>query len=252
MSETDQITDTQEAPKTTMGSEASNAEPKEIKVKRSVDTTKEPPKKPKAPIKGLNDIAVRNNYYRDGYRILKLATVVQGGLALVMAITILYLLNVQDIKYVYFATTEDGRLVKMSALSEPNLSSPALMSWSAQAVSQTMTFGFHDYKKRLQESSRFFTRAGWGKFTEALEASGIMDGVESNQQVVTAAPKRAPIIVREGMANGRYEWYVEIPMSITYKAGAKVRAESPLVRLKIVRVPKLENPHGVGIEQWIQ
>ena len=254
MSEAEQIIDKQpEQPKTVQRSSPADKLPKEeIKVKKNPKAKKDMGKKPSEPIKGLNAVAVRNNYYRDGYRILKLATVIQGLIALVMGLVILYLINTQDVKYVYFATTEDGRLVKMSALSEPNLSAPALMSWSAQAVSQTMTFGFHDYKKRLQESSRFFTRAGWGKFTEALEKSGIMDGVESNQQVVTAAPKRAPIIVREGMSNGRYEWYVEIPMSITYKAGAKVRAESPLVRLKIVRVPKLENPHGVGIEQWIQ
>ena len=234
--------------------DGASAVKEKVPEKKKASTPKaKPDTKAKAqPIKGLNAVAVRNNYYRDGYRMLKLAAVFQALIALVLGVIILYLVNTQEVKYVYFATTEDGRLVKMSALSEPNLSTPALMSWSAQAVSQTMTFGFHDYKKRLQESSRFFTRAGWSKFTQALEKSGIMTAVESNQQVVTAAPKRAPVIVREGMKNGRYEWYVEIPMSITYKAGAKVRAESPLVRLKIVRVPKLENAHGVGIEQWIQ
>ncbi len=203
-------------------------------------------------VQGVSAVALRNHFYRDGYRLLKLAAIVQASVLLVLGVIILYLVMSKEIEYVYFATTADGRLVKMTALSEPNLSTPALMSWSAQAVAQTMTFGFHDYKKRLQESSRFFTRPGWAKFTEALEVSGIMGAVEEFKQVVTAAPVRAPVIVQEGMVNGRYEWVVEIPMNVTYKAGSKIRSEDPMVRLRIVRVPKLENPHGVGIEQWLE
>ena len=210
------------------------------------------PPKPPAATKGLEAVALRNNFYRDGYRLIKFVAVLQAFVLLVLAGTVFWMVKSQKVEHVYFATTEDGRLVKMSALSEPNLSTPALMSWSAQALAQTMTFGFHDYRKRLQESSRFFTRPGWAKFTEALERSGIMETVEANQQVVTAAPRSAPVVVQEGIVNGRYEWIVEVPMNITYKAGSKVRSDSPTVRLKIVRVPKLENAHGVGIEQWLQ
>jgi len=202
--------------------------------------------------KGLNAIALRNNFYRDGYRTLKLAVMVQALAILLMGGVIFYVINSKNIEYVYFATTEDGRLIKMSALAEPNLSTPALLSWSAQAVAQTMTFGYHDYRKRLQESSRLFTRPGWAKFTAALESSGIVSRVEDNNQVVTAAPTVAPKIVQEGIVNGRYEWRLEIPMNITYRSGTKVHSESPVVMLKIVRVPRLENPNGIGIEQWLQ
>jgi len=207
---------------------------------------------PPQSFKGLDAVVHRNNFYRDGYRTLKLAVFVQAIAVLMLGGVIFYMANKENVKYVYFASTEDGRLVKMSPLSEPNLSTPALMSWTAQAVAQTMTFGFHDYRKRLQESSRFFTRPGWAKFTEALEKSSIMTTVEANQQVVTAAPRSAPVVIQEGMVNGRYEWLVEIPMNITYKAGSKIRSDAPTVRLKIVRVSKLENAHGVGIEQWLQ
>lgn len=207
-----------------------------------------------APIttKGLNAISLRNDYYRDGFRTMKMAVMLQALVILLLGVVILFMINSKKVEYVYFATTEDGRLVKMSALAEPNLSTPALLSWSAQAVAQTMTFGYHDYRKRLQESSRFFTRPGWAKFTAALEGSGIVGRVEDNNQVVTAAPTAAPKIVQEGIVNGRYEWRLEIPMNITYRSGSKVHSESPIVMLKIVRVPRLENPNGIGIEQWLQ
>ena len=162
-----------------------------------------------------------------------------------------FVIHVHQPKNRYFATTEDGRLVPMVALSEPNLSSPALMSWSAQAATEVMTFGFNDYRRRLQEASRNFTRRGWESFTEALQKSRILVTVEANQQVVTAAPTGAPIIESEGLVRGRYQWVVQIPMVLTYQSGASTRSDSLLVTLVIVRVPRLESANGIGIEQWI-
>lgn len=228
------------------------AQAEQAEVKASAQKAAASAQKKPVSNRGLDAVLMRNDFYRDGYRALKMAVLALTLAVLLLGGIIFYLVNTQDIKHVYFATTEDGRLVKMLPLTEPNLSTPALMSWTAQAVAQTMTFGFHDYRKRLQESSRFFTRPGWAKFTEALEKSGIMDSVEANKQVVTAAPSSAPTLISEGIVNGRYEWLVEVPMNITYKAGSQVRADSPTIRLKIVRVPKLESAHGVGIEQWLQ
>ena len=68
----------------------------------------------------------------------------------------------------YFATTADGRIMQLVPLDQPNMATAALMSWVAQATSEVMTFGFHDYQRRLQQSSRHFTHHGWETFTAAL------------------------------------------------------------------------------------
>jgi intracellular multiplication protein IcmL len=151
----------------------------------------------------------------------------------------------------YFATTEDGRLVPMVALNEPNLSTPALMSWVAQASTEVMTFGFNDYRRRLQEASRNFTRRGWESFTQALQKSRIIEMVEANQQVITSAPQGAPILEWEGLAGGRYQWRIQLPLILTYQSGARTKSDNLLVTVVVVRVPRLESPNGVGIEQWI-
>jgi intracellular multiplication protein IcmL len=75
--------------------------------------------------------------------------------------------------------------------------------------------------------------------------------VEQNQQVVTSAPQGAPIVQKEGIVNGRYQWTVQLPLVLSYQAGAKTRDDSLLVTLVVVRVPRLESPNGIGIEQWI-
>ena len=200
----------------------------------------------------LGNVVIRNQFYRDGYRILVKIALVEAMAIMALILTFIVFLNIYTPTRTYFATTEDGRVVPMMPLSQANLSKPALLSWAAQAASETMTFGFHDYRRRLQESSRHFTRGGWGSFTKALQDSGIIETVTVNRQVISATPRSAPTILAEGlMPNGVYRWEVEMPMLITYELGQTRRSDSMNIRLVIVRVPKLESANGVGIEQWI-
>lgn len=233
----------------------SKANPRRFKAAGSTTGSARKPAPPPQPgqenIGTLGAVVIRNEFYRDGYRsVLKLA-VFQSLIILGMIGVIFFVVHIHQPENRYFATTEDGRLVPMVALSEPNLSTPALMSWVAQATTEVMTFGFNDYRRRLQEASRNFTRRGWESFTQALQRSRIIEMVEANQQVVTAAPAGAPVLEREGMVNGRYQWVVQIPMILSYQAGSRTRSDNWLVTLVVVRVPRLESPNGVGIEQWI-
>jgi intracellular multiplication protein IcmL len=200
---------------------------------------------------GLGKVVVRNEFYRDGYRNM-LRLVVLLGLVIVGLIgAMLYVVHVNQKENIYFATTEDGRLVPMVQLGEPNLSDSALTSWMAQAATEVMTFGFNDYRPRLQEASRNFTRRGWESFTLALQRSRIIEMVEANQQIASAAPQGAPVILSKSNATGRHQWVVQMPMIVTYQSGSARRTDTLLVTAIIVRVPRLESPNGVGIEQWL-
>ena len=206
---------------------------------------------PPETMKGLGQVIQRNEFYRDGYRSLLKVAVLQGFVIAGLILAMYFVINTHQPENRYFATTEDGRLIPMVPLSEPNMSTPALTSWVAQAASEVMTFGFNDYRRRLQEASRNFTRRGWQSFTEALQKSRIIEQVEASQQIVTAVPNGAPIVQSEGLVAGRYQWIIELPMIVTYQSGAKERTDRMLVTLVVVRVPRLESPNGVGIEQWI-
>lgn len=194
---------------------------------------------------------MRNEFYRDGYRTLLKLALLEALIIVGLIFSMLFVIHVHQPENRYFATTEDGRLMPMVPLNQPNLSTPALMSWVAQATTEVMTFGFNDYRRRLQEASRNFTRTGWESFTTALQQSRIIEVVESNQQVLTAAPQGAPVLQSEGVVMGRYQWVVQLPMILTYQAGTRTRSDALLVTVVVVRVPRLESANGVGIEQWI-
>ena len=208
------------------------------------------PSHPRA-VKGLGAVVIRNEFYRDGYRVLQSVAVMQAVVICALVAIMAYVIHIHQPENRYFATTEDGRLVPMVGLNEPNLSTPALTSWAAQAATETMTFGFHDYRRRLQESSRNFTRTGWDSFTTALGKSRIIELVEQQQQVVTATPDSAPVILSEGLSMGRYQWLLEVPITVNYQSTGGSRTDRSLVRMLVVRVPRLESPSGVGIEQWV-
>lgn len=206
---------------------------------------------PEADTSGLGTVVIRNEFYRDGYRSLLKLTLIQSVVILGLIGAMYYVISVHQPEHRYFATTEDGRLVPMVPLNQPNLSAPALMSWVAQSTTEVMTFGFSDYRRRLQEASRNFTKRGWESFTQALQRSRIIEMVEANQQVLTAAPKGAPILESEGLVAGRYQWVVQVPLALTYQSGSKTQNTGLLVTVVVVRVPRLESPNGVGIEQWV-
>lgn len=199
----------------------------------------------------LGKVIVRNEFYRDGYRLALRVAVVQSFVILGLIAAMFYVVKIHQPENRYFATTEDGRLIPMVSLIQPNLSTPALMSWVAQAATETMTFGFNDYRRRLQESSRNFTSKGWESFTRALQGARIIEALEENSQVITAAPRGAPVMQSEGLVSGRYQWIVQIPMILTFQSGSKKRSARWMVTLVVVRVPRLESPNGIGVAQWV-
>jgi intracellular multiplication protein IcmL len=210
----------------------------------NADQTKMPP----GP---LVTVVTRNEFYRDGFRNMMYIAIAEAVIIVAMILAFIVYMNTSKAEDRYFATTADGRIMQLVPLSQPNMTRAALLSWVAQAATEVMTFGFHDYERRLQDSSRHFTRSGWASFTTALQKSGIIDAVESSKQVLTAAPRSAPILTQEGVMNGKYRWVIQMPLMVTYRSGTQTKSDNINVQIVVERVPSLESPNGVGIAQWI-
>lgn len=214
---------------------------------------KEPSKRPpvEPPLGALETVVTRNSFYRDGYRFWMKFAFTQSVAIVLLLVALAITIAVSRPQDRFFATTADGRLIRMVPLNESNMNDAAIASWAARAASDVMTFGFHDYQKRLQDNSSYFTRRGWQTFSEALQRSRLMETVEKAQQVVTAVPKSAPTIVQQGLTNGVYRWVIQVPLVITYQSGSSKQNENLSVQLVIVRVSTLDSPSGVGIQQWV-
>jgi len=136
-------------------------------------------------------------------------------------------------------------------LDKPHMTPAYINTWVALVLSDVMTFGFNDYKMRLSLASNYFTDMGWKSFTQALKRSRIIEMVEVNQQLITAAPKGAPVLQSEGLVNGRYQWVIEMPLILTYRSGSKTSRTGLLVTAIVKRSDDEKHPYGIAIDQWI-
>jgi intracellular multiplication protein IcmL len=197
----------------------------------------------------LLTVLVPIEFYRDGFRNLMWLVLGEAIIIIAVLTTFIAYMNSAKAQDRYFATTADGRITSMVPLELPNMGTPALLSWAAAAGTEVMTFGDRDYQRKLQYSSRHFTRNGWGTFATMLQKSRIIESMVAQHQSASAE-ERGAVVVKQGVFNGKYRWVVNLPMTVKYQSDTNPRTDNMTVTLVIDRVPSLENPSGLGIEEW--
>ena len=148
--------------------------------------------------------------------------------------------------------TPEQQRESLVALTEPNLTDDAILSWATTSITEILTFGFGDFDKRILSQRNRFTDEGWASFVNVLLKRGWQENFKSNQLVLTTVPSDEPVIVSKGLDEDMdYIWIVEMPIVMTFATNNNVsRAENHLVRLVIRRVPAKDNVVGIGIKSW--
>ena len=115
----------------------------------------------------LEQVKLRNNFYRDNYR------------RVVSALLVMVLVNVCLVGVVsyeithptpsqYFASSAEGRIIPLHPLSQAVITQSVLLQWAARASVAAYTYNFVDYRAQLQQASDYFTPHGWRDFEAAL------------------------------------------------------------------------------------
>ncbi len=137
------------------------------------------------------------------------------------------------------------------SLDKAHLKYEYILTWAALSMSDIMTFGFNDYEARLAHSSRYFTDNGWHSFSKTIDGSRVIEMVNENEQIITAAPMGAPVLESSGVVGGKYQWGVQMPMILTVRSGAKTLHSNLLVTIYIVRSNDPKHPYGIAIDKWL-
>lgn len=196
-------------------------------------------------------VLTRNAFYRDGYRMLLRLSIIQGVILVLLVAAIASMLFSMETRYVYFATTSDGRIINIVPLSEPFRTPAEVVAWSANAAQKVLRFSYNDYRQRLQEEASSFTPSGWESFTKALKEARILETVEARKLVISMDIESAPEIKKAFIRDGVYTWYLQFPVTIKFEgtdAPSPIRAN---LLMQVVRVSTLQNADGISIEQWI-
>lgn len=197
----------------------------------------------------LEIVRLRNNFYRDSYRRVLVALLFLIIINLVMAGTLYYLLSHRPTPQ-YFATTSDGKLIRLYPLSAPVVSTAELLQWATVAATSANTFNFANYRKELQEASRFFTPSGWKEYQKELKGSRNLETVLAKKLTVSAVATGAPIILDQGVVLGKYKWKIQLPILITYESSSTKISQPLVVNMLVTRVSTLDTPQGVAIDAF--
>lgn len=200
---------------------------------------------------GLELVMLRNNFYRDNFRRLMIFCLVLLLIIIGMG-SFIYYQETHKPTPKYFATTHDGKLIKLVPLNQPNLTTNALLQWAVEAATAAYTFNFVDYRKALQDVRGYFTNLGYQNFIKALQDSRNLEAVKSKKLVVSAVPTGAPVVLREGVtSSGLYAWQVQFPMLLTYQSASDLITQNITITMLISRVPTLESDKGIGIASFV-
>lgn len=188
--------------------------------------------------------------YRTAFRILFFFVTVLSLVSLVLAGGLAYAVKKGRKGDRFFAMHFDGKTKRLRGLRQPSLNDESMLSWTAAAATDIMTFGFSDVDRRLKNAERYFTEIGYQSFLRAIKKSQVLKTLTKNQQIMTAIPMRQPRVAYKGFRKGQYVWDIQVPLLLTVRAGERQRTAQPTLFVTIVRVPTSQDPSGWGIGQW--
>lgn len=195
----------------------------------------------------LEVVRLKTTFYRDGfYKVLTAFITIVTAIIFLIGISVYLYLDKP--KPVYFHTDNEWRVLSPVPLDKVYLTVPELVQWVSSVLPKAFTYDFINYTKQLQNVSQYFTPNGWQKFLDQINQYANYNQVVNGKLFLNASPAGAPIILNQGLLEGRYAWWILMPINVNYISSEKSTTFPLEMRVLIVRVPTLNNIDGVGIE----
>ena len=149
----------------------------------------------------------------------------------------------------FFAVDPDGRVTQLHPLDHPVLSSNQMVTWTVDNLTNALSIDFLRYREQLRDIEPYFTPEGYAAFLNAYKDSGNLDLVINNRYIVQAILNGTPIITGEGVIRGVYTWRMNIPLQISFHAGARTTNQNVTAQVVVRRVHPNRNQGGLAIHQ---
>lgn len=198
----------------------------------------------------LTIIRLRDDFYRDGFRKIVLALCIIG-LSIVLLIATSFFLYFEKPAPIEFATDNEWRILPQIPLNQPYLQPADLLQWVSNVLPNLFTYNFLNYTTRYENNAQYFTPNGWKKIQDVLNTFVAYDTIQNSKSFVQGNAGGAPFILNQGLLSGRYAWWVQMPVDVSYSNLSGGNALSLVLQALIVRMPTLNNLFGVAIDNVI-
>jgi intracellular multiplication protein IcmL len=195
-------------------------------------------------------VVLRDDFYRDHFgKVLFIIASVCIAIVLLIAASIYLHLNKPE--PVSFAVLDEWRVQPPIPLDQPYLATPDLLQWVSDALPKAFNYDFNHYNGQLQQASQYFTKDGWKIFLNQLNIYVNYNNVQNDKMFVNGSAAGAPFILNQGLLSGRYAWWVQMPVDVSYANYNRSARRSLTLQVLVVRVSTLNNLNGIGIDNVI-
>lgn len=202
-------------------------------------------------LQAVRHAARQFGFHRDQHYGWRRAALCLVGTNVLTLLVMVGYMNLHSTVYVTVAATADGRLVPLTQLSEPIMTTASLQTWTVTAVTEAFTLGHHDWQMRLSEVRERFTDAGYESFVNELEESRFLQRIRDRLQVSSAVAKGAAVVTDTRLHGDRLIWVLEFPFIVTFEAGSSRKSQELVAEVLVMRVPLWEREAGIAIAQLI-
>ena len=197
---------------------------------------------------------LKDDFYRDGFRFIWLSIVMTiAAIILLIMVSLYFFLN--QVLPINFSVYDDFRVQPDIPVDRPYMDTANLVQWGSTVIPKIFSMNFINYNQKLKEVAQFFTPNGWEKYGAIVKTAINLDELIKNKVFVTASADGAPVVLNQGLIEGRYAWWLQIPVEVHYSGiggvGADAHATNLIVQFLVVRVPTLDNLDGIRIENMI-
>ncbi|MCB1563721.1 MAG: DotI/IcmL family type IV secretion protein [Alphaproteobacteria bacterium] len=101
-------------------------------------------------------------------------------------------------------------------LNLPHRSPAHLVEWVTTASSEVLTFEKSDYRAEIKDRKDRFDSNGLREYVAFLQERNIIKILEDGTFQVRSFVEEPPLLLNEGVVDGRYHWLYELPMMVSY------------------------------------
>lgn len=173
-----------------------------------------------------------------------------ANLILLLGFCMVFYWGVLHRRDIYFATTPDGRIQEIVPLDQPYVSTAGVSNWVAQAVTETYSLDFRNYKKTLAKVRGYYSPDAWRELEQQI--TPLIESIIKERLILYAVADEAPRLLGEGMfTSTKYAWKLEFPMTLTHQLNDRTETFRWTVQTLVGRVNVAEKVDGVEILQFI-
>lgn len=134
-----------------------------------------------------------------------------------------------------------------------------MAQWLQIALPDLVSYKAQGYERQYAEKVKSFSKSGAEAYVKFLHDQNYITTLKTGRYDISGFVKGYPIVVNEGVVDGRYQWAFQTDIMVTFleqgmneynKESGDFITQEYVVTFHVGRVKGVKNDHGVLIETW--